>query len=186
MNEKKLKNIAKISLGHSFRQAIREDFDVDVFVVEARNIKEGFNLSTKNLFKIKLTVGQDKILQKGDVLLSNRTYFKTSVFNESQKVIPASSVYILRANKEIIIPEFLAIWLNSKKGQNEILKNTTGSAVKTILKKDLENLKIEIPKLEKQKIIVELFKNKIELKDKLEKKKKIIENIFQGALTTIN
>lgn len=159
-----------------------------MLVVSAKDIKDNFIISNSDhLTKISHPIYEDRLVKKDDILLSNRGYFKAGVFSLEKNTIAASSVYILRIKKDVVLPEYLVIWINSKKGQNEINKNTTGTMIKTILKSELENIKIEIPIMEKQKKIIELNKIKIELKDKLKKKEQIFENIFQGTLSkTIN
>lgn len=183
---KKLKDIVSISLGYSFRGKIENDERGNISVVNAKDIKDNFIISNKiELIKINHPEYQDRLIREGDILLSNRGYFKASVFDLDKNTIGASSIYILKLKSDIILSEYLAIWINSRYGQNKINKNTTGSMIKTILRSDLENLKIDIPKLKEQEKIIELYKNKIELKKKLEEKEKIIENIFQGALSKI-
>lgn len=188
MQVKRLKEISKISLGYSFRVKIEHKNNGNMLVVSAKDIKDNFIISNSDhLTKISHPIYEDRLVKKDDILLSNRGYFKAGVFSLEKNTIAASSVYILRIKKDVVLPEYLVIWINSKKGQNEINKNTTGTMIKTILKSELENIKIEIPIMEKQEKIIELNKIKIELKDKLKKKEQIFENIFQGTLSkTIN
>lgn len=188
MQVKRLKEISKISLGYSFRVKIEHKNNGNMLVVSAKDIKDNFIISNSDhLTKISHPIYEDRLVKKDDILLSNRGYFKAGVFSLEKNTIAASSVYILRIKKDVVLPEYLVIWINSKKGQNEINKNTTGTMIKTILKSELENIKIEIPIMEKQKKIIELNKIKIELKNKLKEKEQIFENIFQGTLSkTIN
>lgn len=186
MNELKVYNlndVAEVISGYSFRQAIVESKDSNVFIVQARDTKNNLYITEKDLKEIKdLSYGEKKAKDK-DVIISNKGIFFTTVIQSEEKIIPASSVYIIRPNKEIVLSEYLSIYLNSKIGQAEIKKYESGGSIKTISFKDLKNIKIEIPKLEHQKIIIELYKN-IEKQNKILERKKIInQNILETIFT---
>lgn len=185
MKENKLGEITKIRSGYSFRRKIEQQEGGNIYVVTGGDIGDDFYLQEENLIKIIKEVGEDKLIQKGDVLLTVRGKFKAVVSNNQGSLIATSSVCSLRVNRDIVLPEYIALWLNSKVGQTEINRNVTGATIKIILKKDLENIKIKIPNLEIQHEIVEFYKNTKELKNKLKTKTEMVENIFQGALTEI-
>jgi len=182
MKVKKLKEIAEIKSGYSFRRRIEHQEDGYLFVVTGRDIGNNFYLEKENLTKIDKEVHQDKLVQQGDILLSVRGKFKAVVSNVQGNLIAASSVYVLRVNRDVLLSEYLALWLNARVGQAEINKKVTGATIKIILKKDLENIKIKVPDLTTQREIVEFYKTTEELKNKLRAKSEKIENIFQGSL----
>ncbi len=186
MRKELLKNISKITTGFQFRSKIEHQDNGAVAVVMAQDLKNNFYLTnTSVLTKIDYSAHTDKFIEKGDVLLSFRGYFIASVFQIQEKTMATASLYILKTDKNIILPEFLAIWLNSNQGQSQIEKNTTGSGIKTITKTALENVEIKIPSLEKQQLIIDLYKTKEELNNKLKTKVKKVDNIFQGTLTQV-
>ncbi len=185
MKEQKLKNIAHISMGYSFRQKIEHQDDGNLWVITAKDIKDKFYLYSQDLLKINHTLKNQQLIKKGDVLLSSRGKFKAATLMVEQKMIAASSVYVFKVDKQIILSEFLVIWLNSNLGQVQINKNTTGATVKTITKGELENIKIRVPSLEKQQLLVDLYETKEKLNNKLKIKAEKVENIFQGTLAEI-
>jgi len=182
MQIKKLEEIARISSGHSFRRRIEYQENGRLLVVTGKDIGNTFYLQKKDLTKIDKEVHQDKLIEQGDVLLSARGKFKAVVSSVKENLIAASSVYVLKIDKDVLLPEYLVLWLNSKIGQAEINKKVTGATIKILLKKDLENIKIEVPELIIQREIVEFYKTTQELKDKLKIKSEKVENIFEGAL----
>jgi len=104
---------------------------------------------------------------------------------KSRNIIASSSVYILRLIDENLKPEYLAIYLNSNNGQKEISKSLTGGAIKTILKKDLENICVVVPETSKQQAIINLYNNNIAFQNKLNTKKILINNIIETAVSKI-
>lgn len=69
------------------------------------------------------------------------------------------------------MPEYLVIYLNSNEGQKKIKERMTGSVIKTILRRDLENIKISIPNKEIQTVIINLFHNNQTQQKLLDRKK---------------
>jgi restriction endonuclease S subunit len=58
-----------------------------------------------------------------------------------------------------VLPEYISQYLNSSKGQDDLSEIVSGSYIGAILRKDLENIDIPIPSVQKQKTIVNLFNN---------------------------
>ena len=187
MQVKRLKEIAKISLGYSFRGSIQEEKDGNMFVIQAKNVKDNFYIqNTDKLVKIKHPIYEDRLVKQNDIILSSRGYFNASVSKTSENMIASSSVYIIRSlNPNIILPEYLALYLNSKKGQFLLKRNQTGSMVKVILKTDLEGIDIIIPDIEKQKILIQSFNVLRDIEKLLSTKKELLEQNFNGLFTKI-
>lgn len=184
MNQGKLynlANIAEIISGYSFREAIVENKNSKVFIVQAKDTKNNLHISEKDLREIENLSYGEKSAKDGDVIMSNKGFFSSTVIKSKAKIIPSSSVYIIRPNQEKILSEYLAIYLNSRAGQIEIKKYESGGGIKIIPLKDLGNVKVMIPEIERQKIIIDLYKN-IERQNKILERKKIIN---QNILETI-
>ena len=77
---------------------------------------------------------------------------------ETNKACVASPSFIVIRikNKEKILPEYVAWYLNSPIIQNLLQSNALGSAIKSITKNVLEDLEIPIPSIERQKAYIEL------------------------------
>ncbi|MCF7820284.1 MAG: restriction endonuclease subunit S [Candidatus Pacebacteria bacterium] len=185
-DKKNIKSISKIQSGYTFRTALKADKNGNITVLQAKDINDLY-IDDNKLIKINHQLSKSNaIIKKNDVLFSVRGKFKASVYSGNlNNLVASSSVYILRINDKNIIPEFLAIYLNSSTGQREIYKSLTGGAIKTILRKDLENISVSIPDVNKQKIIINLHKNNIALQNKLDFKKIIINNITEKAISKI-
>jgi len=185
MQRKIIKEVSEIIAGFTFRGALKSDPDGGMRVLLAKNINEDGTISYDDLTKISLEAPRtNAFVSKNDVVLSSRGVFRAGVFSEdTNNTITASSVYILRISVKYILPKYLAIYLNSKIGQNRIKNITTGSTVKTILRGALENLEINIPSIDRQKKIIEIMENWQTREKMLVKKIEVSKNITEGAIT---
>lgn len=184
MQTKKLGDISELITGYTFRGALKSELQGGNKVVLARHINEDGSMNYSSLIRINQELPRtNAFVSKNDVLLSSRGVFRAGVFaKDEDNVIAASSIFILRIKKNEIIPEYIAIYLNSEAGQNGIQKILTGSTIKTILRRTLANLKIPIPPLQAQKQIVEIIENWRKREKLLSKKINLNKNIAQGAI----
>ena len=81
--------------------------------------------------------------------------------------------------------EFLAIFLNSLVGQKQLNEKATGAAINTILRKDLENIRIPIPDIKTQEKVVHLYQSNKKLQKALTQKMKLINNINEVAISKL-
>ena len=94
----------------------------------------------------------------GDVLVAKDGSYLKEIFicNEYKDQAILSSIAIFRANKSIVLPEFLCYLLKSPKVYNYISQNcVSGSALPRIVLKTFKDVELEIPSLETQKRIVD-------------------------------
>lgn len=186
-NIKTIKNIAEVVAGYTFRSALPVQSDGRMLVVQAKDVGDNICIDDAGLVRIG---GQEyktnAIIKRNDVVVSVRGNFRAGVFeSDLQEVIASSSVYILRLTDEDILPEYLAIFLNSAVGQKQIKQSLTGGAIKTILRKDLEDLEIVIPEVAKQKLIINIYKNNKKQQELLEKKQSIINKVTDNAINKL-
>lgn len=185
MDNKNIKNIASVIAGYTFRTALKSHKNGLMSVVQAKDILGAFYIAKDNLSKIDLQEYQTRaMIEKNDIIISSRGSFRASIIkNNMTNAIASSSVYILRVEDKNILPEYLAIFLNSVDGQKKIKKKMTGSVIKTILRKDLENVKIPIPSKDIQNKIIDLYRNN-QNQQKLLDRKKILINQITESLTS--
>jgi len=184
MQTKYLKEVTEIIAGYTFREALISDSNGETQVLLAKNINTDGTINYPELTKINLNLPRtNAFINKNDVLLSSRGIFRSGVFdNDSTNTIAASSMFILRIKDNSIFPEYLSIYLNTRAGQNCIQKILTGSTIKTILRRSLENLTIPIPPLSIQKMIIDISKNLQQSEKLLTKKINLTKNIAEGAI----
>ncbi len=174
----RLKDIAQIYYGPYEKAKIKGD--IKYFVsshfndfLEPTLFKESFIGSIKD--------GEKYLLQSNDVIFTGKgqRLFAWAYKEEYGKVTPSSLFYIIKINDpDKIIGEYLANILNSEKVNQKLKSLSGGTSIPSIQKKELEQLELSIPSIEKQKQIIRLSKvlNKdIELATMLLEKKKALK-----------
>lgn len=182
-----IKDIANVITGYTFRGAVKPENNGNVFVFQAKDLVRGklvtdINSLTRIIHEVKEYSGY---LKKNDVLLVARGMksgaFRSTVFiSNAQNVIPSSSVHIIRVTVPNVLPEYISQYLNSSKGQDDLSEIVSGSYIGAILRKDLENVDIPIPSVQKQKTIVNLFNNIQEQQSISNQENKIKQNIINS------
>lgn len=185
--KKELKDIVEVIAGYSFRTALQGKENASLFVLQAKNILDNSTVDEKNLDGIDFENYRSKaIVKKGDVVISSRGSFRAgSVSLESKNIIAASSVYILRLKKETVLPEYLAIYLNSSDGQKQLIESATGAAIKAIRRNDLGNISVVVPSIETQEKIIRLYHTSKKLQKALIRKMNLISNINEVAINKL-
>ena len=186
-NFKSIRNIANIVSGYTFRGAIKEQRDSDLFVLQSKNINDSLYIDENKLTETQVDLSHTKAFAKdGDVAIGTRGSFKSAVLKTTKRVIASSSVYLLRINPASkCLPEYLSIYLNSPSGQKDISLLFTGAAIKFILRKDLESLPIPIPPIDQQEKIVALFNNISEQEKILKRKSELNKAVLNSMIYEI-
>ncbi len=98
-------------------------------------------------------------LEEGDVLFSGTgTIGETALLEEKPKNWNIKEgVYSIKPNKQYISSKFLRYLLMTETIRKKIMKKVAGGTVKSISMKDLRQLSIPLPSLNKQKIIIDFI-----------------------------
>ena len=184
MNNKNIKDIASVIAGYTFRTALKPHKNGLMTVVQSKDISDDLYVIKDNLTKIDLQEYQTRaIIKENDIVISSRGSFRASIIKgDTANMIASSSVYVLRIEDKNILPEYLAIYLNTIEGQKKIKEKMTGSVIKTILRKDLENVKIPMPSKDIQNKIIDLYKNNQTQQKLLNRKKILINQIIERSI----
>lgn len=111
-------------------------------------IKEG-----KDIQRFQLQKGDVVLLAKGNSIRAGYVTAKVANLN----VIASANFILLRPNQDKLVGEVLVAYFNSPAGQNLLDATSTGAAIKNISLSNIKKLEIELPILEKQQEIAELF-----------------------------
>lgn len=111
-------------------------------------IKEG-----KDIQRFQLEEGDIVLLSKGNSIRAGYVTAKVANLN----VIASTNFILLRPNEDKLVGEVLVAYFNSPAGQNLLDSISRGAAIKNISLSSIKNLEIELPTLEKQQEIAELF-----------------------------
>ena len=109
------------------------------------------------------------LVRPGDVLLvkDGATTGKTALFPDDfpySEVAINEHVFILRSRSDLLLPSFLASFLNSDFGQVQILKTFQGAAIGGIRQDFVKSVKVSLPPLSEQQRIVGLLQETEEIR----------------------
>ena len=177
-----LDKLSDIITGYAFRTAITSSDSGNMRVIHAKDLRNNFYIDTQELKCIEMDYAGNRLVQKNDVILSSRGFFVAGVFISDENTIASASVYILRPNLKKILPEYLAIFLNSKKGQKQLLQYCTSTTIKSILTRDLKKIYIPLPSIEVQNDIINLYRSIEKQRILMKKKMRLQQEIFNSIL----
>lgn len=181
-----IKNLAEIISGFPFRNVGKDEFG-DTPVIKARDINGDVYLNIKDCVKVSSKGFNTRaIVKNGDLLVSQKSPFSAGVASDDCVGSLADfSTFVLRNISKEADPEYLAAFFNSKEGKNNTLRAAKGSIIKSVSKKELEEIEIPVPSLEKQKLIVEVYKNNLRQQKLLDRKKELVGQVVESAIKQI-
>lgn len=100
---------------------------------------------------------------------------------DDPKGIISQALLILRANTDIVLPQYLKYFFASREGYNAIVSRSSGSVQVNIAKREIiEQIEIDLPDISTQRKIVKILES---LDDKIAINKKINDNLLDQAQT---
>jgi restriction endonuclease S subunit len=154
-----LRDMATIRSGRLFRGKIEPDPTGDHQVIQIGDIDVDRKLFSKDLTRIRLPdIKPSQLVQKGDVLFISRGLRKRAVTitEELNNVITTSQIFILRPH-EMLLPEYLAWYLNQLPAQRYLEEHSSGTNVSLINMEAFGKLPVRTPKLDIQQKIVQIY-----------------------------
>jgi type I restriction enzyme S subunit len=148
------------------------------------------HLETNNL-KIERTgtpedvIGTKLKIYKGDIIFGKRRAYLRKVAVSHFDGIASAHSMILRANEENIEKEFLPYFMQSDSFMSRAIQISEGSLSPTIKNKTLAVQEFVLPKKEKQKELVEIFKQFDNTINQLKQQKITLKNLKEKLLEEI-
>lgn len=125
-------------------------------------------------------------VKPNDLIIScSGTIGKVDLISEKDPIgIISQALLILRANTDIVLPEYLFYFFKSDYGYNSIISRSMGSVQVNIAKREvIENIKINIPSLKEQEKIVKILSN---IDEKIKLNNQINDNLQELLLYKYN
>lgn len=140
--------------GYSFRGKIKHVPNGSICVIQLKDFEDNYSSIGDDCSLIE----SDKIKSKyylefGDVLfIAKGANNFALVFNSIDDVptIASSALFVLKINKNLANPDFVAWYINQSKVQNYLKTNESGTYTMSINKTTIEEAPIELPSLEIQ------------------------------------
>jgi len=175
--EMKLKELAEVQIGYQPRGRIEPDPTGVYRIIQVKDFDENNERHATGLYPIKpereperYRVGKDDIL----FLSRGRTCFAAILRDSLENVIAAGVFYVVRVNKNKVLPEYLAWYINFPSVQAELKNKAQATNIPLIPKAAFEDLNIDVPPIAVQEKIVritELQRKERELSKRLEEKR---------------
>lgn len=146
MKKIKLKDISKVLSG----VYLRPSPSGDIAYLQVSDLQEAS--LEKNTLKVDFVPKLSRyLLQKGDILFAGKgTKYLCQTFNLNIQAVPSTTLYIIRPDRERVLPEYLCWFLNLPQTESIVRTTQVGSSMPLIHKASLEELEIPIPDLSTQ------------------------------------
>ncbi len=156
----KLKKLATIQTGYSFRSKVKPDDSGELSVIQMKDLLANNTVSSANLLKVSMPeVKEHHLVQKGDLIFRSRGLVVSSaiVLEDLGSAVVAAPLLKIRIKETSkALPEYINWYLSQRDAQAFFASRATGSSQKMVGKEVVEELKIFLPPLAQQKTIVQL------------------------------
>jgi restriction endonuclease S subunit len=154
-----LKDLATIRSGRLFRGKIDPDPNGQYRIIQIGDVEVDRKLISRDLNRIDLPdIKPSQFVKKGDVLFISRGLRKQAVAvrEELNNVITTSQIFVVRP-RELLLPEYLAWYLNQHPAQRYVAEHSSGTNVSLINMLTFGQLRIPTPDLVIQQKIVQIY-----------------------------
>ncbi|SFR05262.1 restriction endonuclease subunit S [Desulfoscipio geothermicus] len=155
----KLKEIASIQMGYSFRTRLESIGTGTIAVIQMKDLTVQNRVDCSGLIRINIEKLKDQHLAKpGDIIFRSRGQATTSaiLLDDPGKAVVAAPLIRIRVTEDSVLPEYLNWFINQIPAQTFLASYAAGTAQKMISKQALENLEVFIPSLARQRTIIKL------------------------------
>ena len=183
----KLKAIALCLNGFTFREKPHNEICSDMQIVQVGDIRLNGTLENNGLIQTFYHRAHEKFIAKpNDIIFRGRGGYAAALVEQSnQPKLVASPLIIIRLKTKTLLPEYLAWFLNGREATRYFARFSQGSTAKAIGIKELQQINIPIPPINKQEAIVTLssqLDKEVALLKKLQHYRKIV--VTQSLLQT--
>ena len=178
----KLYDLFDIRSGVPIRQAYEKMAagGVPVIIPKVVDIQKGIDYSQiKNL---DMTFKKNHFLSGGEVLFCTKGTIKAAVYEKQKKPHIASSAFLVLTPKKNVFSPYIAAFLNSEMMKEAYRSATNGATIPSLPISYVQNIKINLPSLEKQRSAVN-FLNLYNRKLDLLNRRVNLENSVKEALS---
>tara|TARA_R110000868_G_scaffold144960_4_gene364498 strand:+ start:12632 stop:13240 length:609 start_codon:yes stop_codon:yes gene_type:complete len=155
----KLKQIAAVQMGHSFRSRLEPDSKGNVSVIQMKDLTDDNRLNDQQLVQIDMKHLKDQHrVEINDLAFRSRGQTNTAALINLplNLAVIAAPLLRIRVESDTIMPAYLCWFINQASSQSVLRSKATGTAMRMIGKPALEELEVVLPSLDIQKKIIAL------------------------------
>lgn len=170
-------------MGYSFRQKPDCIENGNALVIQPKDVTFDGILNVETPCLIDFPAGTN--LRKGDVLLINRGRFTACVFQDNlgMPCVATSAFLVLTPkNPAQLLPDYLALFLNSTEGQTILRRLNETTTIPFISLGNVESIEIPIPTLDLQQKLVALEKSKQRFAQLTARKTELLNRLINQQL----
>jgi restriction endonuclease S subunit len=152
--------VSILSVGYPFRNTCVPG-ESGVLACFLRDVDDSGELKLQNLKRVEdVSPNDSHFAVKGDVVFRSRgTPFMAAVVPAvSEDLLVVAPMIRVRLNREMVLPEYLAWYMNSAYGAAYFKEFATGSGIPLVSKGVLEQMPVKLPSLKAQQAIADLVK----------------------------
>jgi len=160
--KRKIKEIAGLNLGHTFRVSpniTKEEASFSLVQVKDVDINGNLLLGQLETINHKFSRTVD-LLQKGDIIFCPRDHklIAALVTIDLENTLISAPLILIRVHcQKTINPEYLQLYLNSKLIEKRLKSLLLGSSILTLQKSDLAEIEVPIPSIKEQELLSKIY-----------------------------
>lgn len=155
----KLKDIATIQMGFSFRERLESISTGAIAVIQMKDLTIHNHVDCSGLLRIDIdNFKEQHLVSQGDLIFRSRGQVTTSAIlkDEPGRAVVAAPLIRIRVTNNSVLPEYLNWFINQVPAQAYLASYAEGTSQRMISKQTIENLEIYVPPIELQGKIIEL------------------------------
>ena len=156
----RLGDVCALRIGYTMRGRVERVVEAGVRMVQMRDVPPNGAVDPACLERLALArVPGRHLVTEGDVLFRSRGESNTATALDArfrEPVLAVAPLYVLRPEREVVLPEFLAWAINQPRSQRHFDRFARGTNMRMIPRDVLADLRIGIPDLAVQRRIVAL------------------------------
>ena len=156
----RLRDICTVQIGYTVRRRIRRTKQDGVLTVQLRDVPPGGTVDPAGLTRLRVgAVPERYLVGAGDILFRSRGDSNTAWTLDDrfeEPVLAMLPFFILRPNRDVVLPEFVAWAINQPRAQRHFDRFARGTNMRMIPRAVLTDLEVTLPGLDVQRRVVAL------------------------------
>lgn len=158
----RLEKIASIRMGYPVRTKVERDPNGTISIIQMKDIDKYNRLDSSDIYIVQMEDSMKKhFLAENDILFRSRGVSTTAALvpKELENSIAAAPLTVIRVKSNYskkVDPAYLAWYINQPRTQQQLSRLAAGTSLLHINLSALTDLEVDIPPINKQKLIVEI------------------------------